>query len=1213
MRYTLVAVLAAAGMPAAADSGFDARSYVQGGLIIQYDAIDNEGTGVHNGEAAKWKNLGLHGPQFDCTLSERGSWSADGKSFVCAGDGYAALASAYAPAYNTVETCFNRTSGEIMMNANKNYNRYIVFSGANLGFSWVNNNTENLTAPNVAAGVDQQYAATYEGSTAAHIFKEGVRIADEDLTATKFSNLHACNALTIGSRRDNGTEHPWTGSIHAIRLYDRALTDDELLFNANIDKIRYCDTDPATLTWPAGCRYENGQLEFFVKLAVNVTGDGTVAVTGGPAEEGAWMAAGSEIRLTPKPGAGKMSGGFANRPYTSRMDGDDLVITIENPCTDWQVEAYFNEKWVYPLPKEGLVIDLDASRPELMTMDDEGWVSAWRSVVGGVTFTNGAAAKQPFYEASGADGRGVVWFNCAKDKATKVANWLTADARTTTRTVIMVFNMYTFTTGGTLYMWGGDGSFPCGGGLQLNYGITVRGFYNKDILNGAVSYLNAVPQTVDADTNRQLTILNTGNAGLDKDLFFEVEATDSYFANFCRDRPLYFGMKSDAQSRMVQLKEFIVYDCKLSADEHAFINRTLREKWGTPDDTANQCTFPASLRNRVKVWTNASGDGDWGNGANWLGGIPASNEVAVVENEEVKVKTTASFTRDLKFLEGASLDIAGGTVRLEEGSAIDLPAETKIGTGSTFQGGGTVRFGGDVEADALTACRSTFDLNGHDLTVRSLAGGIVTNSSADASTLTVAPTDDAPGYLNAHVRAGVAVARGGSAEQACAFAGRIDSSDGMAFGTGLTRVVTNECPVLEGCTMHLDATATDTFVFGDRFKQAGCSGTNDIVEWHSLHDPTWMVKTNAQGQLNAAYRPWYDPQAFDGRGGVRFKVDPIGGTNAHTRLFGPRTVVRTCFFVLKQTEGGKGTGPLLHTAKKEDAVIYDNGWSDNSYSWLTFNCDGGDAWINGEKMYDAFASATTGVIYTNADIVATWPKENFANRGRLGMYRAASMSRSAGYTVKPAFGDVELIGVRRKNSAFTCDVCVGDLSFYDNEVNHENCRHVFPGWIGEMIAYDRVLTDDEFFRVQRYLHDKWMPPPRAVPPSASDTLSTGPAAFAAGVALDLGGTTQAVAKAMVAGDAEVTSGALVPQAVETVVAADGSFGALTLDLGLDLTAIDFAFVGEGTPQPGNKTILSVKEQVVGPFKSVAAPRPDQVGYRAHKVIYGFPGLLLFVR
>ena len=1174
------------------DAGtFNAGSYVRSGLIVQYDAIDNEGTGTHNPEATVWKNLGLHGPQLDCTLSERGSWSADGKSFVCAGGGYAAAASAVAPAYHTVETCFNRNSSgtAIMMNATKSLNRYIAFSDSTLGFSWINNNTENLSTPNVAAKVDQQYAATYEGDSVVNIFKKGSRLADEDLKMTKFTNLFSCDYLTIGSRQTAANEHPWVGKIHTIRLYDRALTDDELLFNANIDRLRYEGVDLTTLTWPTNCRYENGQLEFFVKLAVNVTGVGTVEVTGGPAAEGAWMAAGSEIRLTPKPGTGKMFGGFVNRPYTSKMDGNDLVITVVNPFTDWQVGALFHDKWTYPLPKEGLVIDLDATRPDLMTMDDEGYVSAWRSVVGGVTFTN-SAVDLPFYDASAAGGRGVVWFNCAKDKATKVANWLTADARTSTRTVIMVFNMYKFKTANGYTMWGGDSSFPCGDGVYLPYANTQKGFYYNGILQGAVSYLNAYPHEVSMSTGKQLDLVTTDN----KDLFFEVEATDSYFASFCRDRPLYFGMKSAAYDRIVQMKEFIVYDRKLTKDEHDFINRTLREKWGTPYSDASDSTYPADLKNRVKVWTNAAGDDDWGDDANWLGGAPASNEVSVIEGANVKVKTKATFTGDAKFLEGASLDIAGGTVRLMEGTTTDLPATTTIGTGSSFYGGGAVRLGGDIETGDLTACWTTFDLNGCDLTVRSLVGGVVTNSAAEESVLTVKTEEGAPSELNASVLGNIAVVRGGDAGLELKVDGSLRNSR-TVLGDGVTKLNDEDTlPLLDGCVMHLDASDLSTL-------KTNAEGR--VLEWLSKHDGMTCFRTNEAHAADSTLLPVYDPTGLNGLGAVRFGYADDGATQTATFLKGDRKLrIMTFFFVLRQKDYKKYATPLA-SMTESNVLFSDNGWAHNAYSWKII---GTDTWINGERIYDAFVSP----VYTNETAAAN--AVNYTNLGGVpGLMR---------YYEAPKFGATELLAARRKTAYIFPDDKGNGTYPSLGAMRRNNSTYLsrfFPGWISEVILYDRILDNEEFRRVQRYLQRKWNVIPLADPPCGASVLAAdADLTLESGATLDLGvgGETQTVAQVTVTGPATVTNGVLRADAYVFGYGADGVLPALTVTSPLDLADATLAFEGPARKLEAGKFILA-PGGLLGDFSSVdwGEATPSTVTTRGRFVRIGELGLLLFVQ
>ena len=54
------------------------RSYVQHGLVAQYDGIDNAGYGTHDSSATTWADLTGHGN--DGTCASQLSWSANGWS-----------------------------------------------------------------------------------------------------------------------------------------------------------------------------------------------------------------------------------------------------------------------------------------------------------------------------------------------------------------------------------------------------------------------------------------------------------------------------------------------------------------------------------------------------------------------------------------------------------------------------------------------------------------------------------------------------------------------------------------------------------------------------------------------------------------------------------------------------------------------------------------------------------------------------------------------------------------------------------------------------------------------------------------------------------------------------------------------------------------------------------------------------------------------------
>ena len=57
MKKNLIALAALAACGAAVGAGLGPQSYVQEGLVTQFDGIDNAGTGVHDPSAAKWIDL----------------------------------------------------------------------------------------------------------------------------------------------------------------------------------------------------------------------------------------------------------------------------------------------------------------------------------------------------------------------------------------------------------------------------------------------------------------------------------------------------------------------------------------------------------------------------------------------------------------------------------------------------------------------------------------------------------------------------------------------------------------------------------------------------------------------------------------------------------------------------------------------------------------------------------------------------------------------------------------------------------------------------------------------------------------------------------------------------------------------------------------------------------------------------------------------------
>ena len=99
-------LLAALGMCGCATlfADFSASDYIQDGLMTQFDAIDNVGTGTHDANAQQWVDL-TGGTPFD--IGEHGSWR-NGTSLYCDGAGQAAANSAKYAVGNTYEYVFKR-------------------------------------------------------------------------------------------------------------------------------------------------------------------------------------------------------------------------------------------------------------------------------------------------------------------------------------------------------------------------------------------------------------------------------------------------------------------------------------------------------------------------------------------------------------------------------------------------------------------------------------------------------------------------------------------------------------------------------------------------------------------------------------------------------------------------------------------------------------------------------------------------------------------------------------------------------------------------------------------------------------------------------------------------------------------------------------------------------------------------------------------------
>jgi len=122
---------------------YTSKSYVQSGLIAQWDGIDNVGTGAHDSGAAVWKDLKGN---YDLTLIGSGAWSASGDSLVVSGP--SAVGAVAGPKYKTIEIVYKMTdpAGRLLYVNGDGRARIVVFdSNGTVGYFRGDSSTKRVT------------------------------------------------------------------------------------------------------------------------------------------------------------------------------------------------------------------------------------------------------------------------------------------------------------------------------------------------------------------------------------------------------------------------------------------------------------------------------------------------------------------------------------------------------------------------------------------------------------------------------------------------------------------------------------------------------------------------------------------------------------------------------------------------------------------------------------------------------------------------------------------------------------------------------------------------------------------------------------------------------------------------------------------------------------------------------------------------------------
>ncbi len=252
------AALARAAFGDAASFEWSARNYVQDGLVGLYDAVENAGWDTHDAEATSWKNLvgtSVMG-DLDVTNLKSHSWG-DAALTLSSGwdkispDGMLVTDESVALSKFTIETAV-RTPADGMVR------RWEAFPWTASFETWTSSNSgecymERINGTRISAcrtrmkNVEMSFSTVYDSLRhVARAFADGV----EYVTNAMVANFTYSGRLAFFSSMNNAQGH-------VIRVYNRALSAEEVRLNNVVDQLRFQGKTVETVALPDGWAFDS--------------------------------------------------------------------------------------------------------------------------------------------------------------------------------------------------------------------------------------------------------------------------------------------------------------------------------------------------------------------------------------------------------------------------------------------------------------------------------------------------------------------------------------------------------------------------------------------------------------------------------------------------------------------------------------------------------------------------------------------------------------------------------------------------------------------------------------------------------------------------------------------------------------------------------------------------------------------------------------------
>ena len=326
-----------------------ASAYVQSGLVAQWDGIENAGAGQHDPNATTWKNLKQGSVDFPlpsgCTVGDD-SVTIPAKTKVTTST--SVFPSETPDAHAGTYECYWATPA---IPTSGSYGATVLFI-SDMSFLYRVDKDKFQGTARMADGKFYRHNFSYTATEQRSFHTVSYATMGTTTADNAFYLDGASRSGTVSGNGETMAQTARTGLVHhdtaaypviykAARIYNRKLTEAEVIYNAAVDRLRFGAVPPDGYRWNATTQKPEIQLTV-------VTSSGTVSLNGGAASQRVegWFEVGSTLTITLTPAAGASLKRWDGGTVAEGGEAGTYTCVVAAPVTLKAVCGNESKTWV---------------------------------------------------------------------------------------------------------------------------------------------------------------------------------------------------------------------------------------------------------------------------------------------------------------------------------------------------------------------------------------------------------------------------------------------------------------------------------------------------------------------------------------------------------------------------------------------------------------------------------------------------------------------------------------------------------------------------------------------------------------------------------------------------------------------------------------------------------------------------------------------------